>query len=869
MQKSISRRKFLKTATVTGGAALLAAGGADAAPAKKGAGTASPQPCCPTRAEVAEAFARLDDYGSVTRQSVFKTQIAPHWFDGSARFWYRNDLTGGTREFVRVDAARGVREPAFDHAKLAAALSKSAGETHAADRLPFDAIAYDDGLSAVTFTVGETVWQCDLTTYACVKLPDRAPQAADKPPAPDETSPAATGDASPDGQWTVAVRDHNLFVRAQNGTETALTTDGTTECPYGEPAWGPDSKTLVAYRITPIKIKDCYLVESSPKDGGTRGVLHAHEYAQPGDPFPMYQMWLFNVTGTATQAQTETMDGWRGTPDLHWRDDGHSFLFENPDRGHQFFQIVEVSAPTGKTRVVVDERTKTFINTSNTNPYYTKDAAEVIFPSERSGWRHLYLYDAHTGTLQNPITQGEWVVRGIDRVDEDARQIWFQGSGRNPGEDPYHIHHYRVNFDGTGLVALTDGDGSHSVQYSPDRAYLIDTYSRADLPPVHTLRRTADGAHLCDLERADASALLAHGWRMPEVFHAPGRDGQTAIWGLVFRPTHFNPSLKYPVIENIYAGPQDSFVRKIFAVQDGMQTLAELGFVVVQCDGMGTRNRSKAFHDVCWRNLKDAGFPDRIAWMTALAKKHPQCDIGRVGIYGTSAGGQNSTGALLFHPEFYKVAVSSCGCHDNRIDKQWWNEQWMGYPPGTWYADNSNITHAARLRGRLLLLVGELDTNVPPESTVRLTDALMGADKDFELVVITGSDHTGGGPYGERRRRDFFVRHLLGVEPPDRNAPRPPVRPIQLTPRPLGEASLAQPNGGADTTILFQNRTADTVELFWLAGDGSRKSYGTVAPGGDYLQHTYEGHSWLVVGADGKPLALFVGESRPGIAEIR
>ena len=420
------------------------------------------------------------------------------------------------------------------------------------------------------------------------------------------------------------------------------------------------------------------------------------------------------------------------------------------------------------------------------------------------------------------------------------------------------------------MVALTEGNGTHDLQFSPDRRFYLDTYSRADLPPVHELRRASDGTLVCPLETADLSALTAHGWRAPEVFQAKGRDGVTDIWGLVFRPSHLDPAQKYPVIENIYAGPQDSFTRKTFAVQDAMQSLAELGFIVVQCDGMGTRNRSKAFHDVCWHNVKDAGLPDRIAWIKALAARHPQVDAGRVGIYGTSAGGQSSTGALLFHPEFYHVAVSSCGCHDNRIDKLWWNEQWMGYPVSPWYADNSNITHAANLRGKLLLFVGELDTNVPPESTLRLTDALMKAGKDFDFVVITGSDHTGGGPYGERRRRDYFVRHLLGVEPPDRNAPAPPpLPPILLTPRPLGEAPQAQPVGGDETSILFRNLTKAEVHLFWLPGDGTQKPYGMLAPGATRDMHTFAGHSWLVVGADDKPLTLFVGETHAGIAEIR
>ena len=292
------------------------------------------------------------------------------------------------------------------------------------------------------------------------------------------------------------------------------------------------------------------------------------------------------------------------------------------------------------------------------------------------------------------------------------------------------------------------------------------------MAPVHDLRRVADGAFICRLEEADIAQLRADGWEPPEVFVAKGRDGTTDIWGIICRPRDFDPTRKYPVIEQIYAGPQGSFVPKSFSATRRFAALTDLGFVVVQIDGMGTANRSKAFHDVCWKNLKDAGFPDRILWHKAAAAKYPWIDLTRVGIYGTSAGGQNAAGAVLFHPDFYKVAAASCGCHDNRMDKASWNEQWMGYPVGPHYAECSNIDNAHRLRGKLLLTVGELDTNVPPESTLRLADALMRAGKDFELVVIPGANHGDGGPYGTRRRNDFFVRHLLGKEPPDRNAPR-------------------------------------------------------------------------------------------------
>ena len=368
--------------------------------------------------------------------------------------------------------------------------------------------------------------------------------------------------------------------------------------------------------------------------------------------------------------------------------------------------------------------------------------------------------------MKNQITKGDWVVRGVDRVDDEKRQIWFRAGGIRPGQDPYYIHSCRVNFDGSGLVILTEGDGTHSIEYSPDRRFLLDTWSRVDLAPVIELRRTEDGKLVCELERADWSELLKTGWQVPERFVAKGRDGTTDIYGVIFRPTNFDPKKKYPIIEEIYAGPQGSFVPKPFRPFHSAQAMAELGFIVVKIDGMGTSNRSKRFHDVCWKNLGDSGFPDRILWIKAAAAKYPYMDTSRVGIYGGSAGGQSSTRALLAHGDFYKAAVSDCGCHDNRMDKIWWNELWMGWPVGPHYEEQSNATLAPRLQGKLMLIVGEMDQNVDPASTMQVVGALVKANKDFDLLVIPGTGHGAAEtPYGNRRRQDFFVRHLLGVEP--------------------------------------------------------------------------------------------------------
>jgi dipeptidyl aminopeptidase/acylaminoacyl peptidase len=381
--------------------------------------------------------------------------------------------------------------------------------------------------------------------------------------------------------------------------------------------------------------------------------------------------------------------------------------------------------------------------------------------SERDGWCHLWLYNSKTGKVKNQITKGQWPVREVLQVDEATKEIWFLASGLREKEDPYHEHLCRVNFDGSGFKQLTSGDGNHRVEFSPNRNFFIDTCSRADMPPVMELRRSSDGGLVCDLEKVDASALLAAGWTMPERFVAKGRDGQTDIHGVIVKPSNFDPAKKYPIVENIYAGPHGAFAPKEFSRLMGHHAIAELGFIVVQMDGMGTNHRGKAFHDVCWKNLKDAGFPDRKLWIKEAAKTRPWMDLSRVGIYGGSAGGQNAMRALLDHHDFYHVAVADCGCHDNRMDKIWWNEQWMGWPVDESYVKSSNKEDAHKLQGHLLLIVGELDTNVDPASTTQVVAALQKAGKGFDFMPIAGTGHGAAEtPYGSRLRMEFLVRHL-------------------------------------------------------------------------------------------------------------
>ncbi|NQU22865.1 MAG: prolyl oligopeptidase family serine peptidase [Candidatus Nealsonbacteria bacterium] len=737
-------------------------------------------------------YERADKLRELTRNKVFDTKVEPHWFADGNRFWYRNNLADDAREFVLVDATASTRRPAFDHAKLAESLSKATGGQHKPTHLPIEKLEFDDSAATMLFSAAGKRFQCDLKSCALTvieppkppekkeetekkdaeqkedKKEDQQPSSADEKTERHEKKRPQTGQKSPDGKWTTCIKDHNVYLQAtEGGEEFQLSDDGNEDYAYRQILWSPDSKKLVVMRQKKADQRTVYLIESSPKDQ-LQPKLHSHNYLKPGDQVSFSKPHLFDV---AARKQIPVDDKLFANPwsinALRWCPTSRRFTFFFNQRGHQAVRIIAVDAQSGEAGAIVNEQSKTFVDYAGklyTN--YLDESHEIIWMSERDGYNHLYLIDSRSGDVKNQITKGSWVVRRVDRVDNDKRQIWFQAGGIYPEQDPYYIHYCRVNFDGTGLLVLTDGNGTHSIDYSPDRRFIIDTYSRVDMPRVTELRRVADGKLVCELERSDMAPLTATGWQVPERFVSKGRDGETDIYGVIFRPTNFDPAKKYPVIEQIYAGPHGSHVPKRFESCHGAQIMAELGFIVVQIDGMGTSNRSKAFHDVCWKNLGDSGFPDRILWINAATKKYPYMDVTRVGIYGGSAGGQSSTRAVLAHGEFYKVAVSDCGCHDNRMDKIWWNELWMSWPVGPHYEEQSNVTCAHQLTGKLLLIVGELDRNVDPASTMQVVDALIKADKDFDMLVVPGSGHgSAGTSYGRRRQRDYFVRHLLGVEP--------------------------------------------------------------------------------------------------------
>lgn len=580
---------------------------------------------------------------------------------------------------------------------------------------------------------------------------------------------------SPDGKWRASIEDHNVVIKSTESDQVLkLSQDGQEGLAYSQVVWSPDSTRLISFRMESVEKQQVHIIRSSPKDGG-RAVLESRPYALPGDPFPKYEINLFDISdGRQIKPEVDRYEHEWTSPRIRFSPDGKTATYQQTDRGHGRFRLIEINLENGATRNIIDERTNSFIWTAHTENdslskvTWLEKSNEIIWATEMNGWRQLILINGATGDQIRELTPRGLVVRSVQRIDEEKRQVWITASGL-ADQDPYFIHYARIDLDSGKLIWLTSANGNHSIEYSPTSEYLIDSYSRVDLAPHTELRRADDGSLVCKLEEADLTELKSSGWSAPEVFVAKGRDGETDIWGIICRPKDFDPSKKYPVIEDIYAGPQGSFVPKSFSPSQRHESLTSLGFIVVQIDGMGTANRSKAFHDVCWKNLKDGGFQDRILWIQAAAKKYAEMDIDRVGIYGTSAGGQNAAAAVLFHPEFYKVAVAACGCHDNRMDKASWNEQWMGYPVGPHYSDCSNIDNAHRLRGNLLLIVGEVDTNVPPESTLRFADALIRAGKDFDLLVVPNAGHGMGGAYGQRRMHDYFVRNLLGQTPPDRN----------------------------------------------------------------------------------------------------
>lgn len=725
------------------------------------------------------AFALRDKFNA---DKVYYSNVVPQWIGRTHRFWYIRHTPEG-RLYVTVDADKQSRKELFNHSLLASALTTASGQPVKPTSIILRNLQVSDGLDTLRFVFGNRRWAYtvhnnQLTDEGRLPVPRKQRHWMET-----DDEKIASPVVSPDKQYAAFIKEHNVYVRhLATGRERQLSTDGTLGNYYSAYIqWSPDSKKVATCKIRPVTKRYVYYVESSPSDQ-LQPKLHKQEYAKPGDELPFRVPCIFHVeSGQSIIPSTRLFDSQYALHRLHWDDDSQAVTFEYNQRGHQVYRVLELSATTGHVRTLIEETSDKYVNYVRHFRHDLRDGRHIIWMSERDNWNHLYMFDRTTSAPTHQITRGAWYVREVLRVDEANRQIYFSANGMQPDEDPYLIRYYRIGFDGKGLVCLTPEEGMHRATFSADMDYLVDVHSMVDRAPVAVLRRASDGKIVMPLEKADISRLLAEGWKAPETFVAKGRDGKTDMWGIIIRPTNFDPSRCYPIIEYIYQGPGDQYVPKQFSPYDGyMSPLAELGFIVVMVDGMGTSFRSRAFENVCYKNLKDAGLPDHIAWIRAAAKKYPYMDIERVGIFGCSAGGQESTNAVLLHPDFYKAAYSACGCHDNRMDKIWWNELWMGYPVGEQYKECSNVENAHLLRRPLMLVVGELDDNVDPASTMQLANALIRAGKDFELVVIPGARHTMGEAYGEHKRFDFFVRHLLHREPPKWDELRPAVTPDTL-----------------------------------------------------------------------------------------
>jgi dipeptidyl-peptidase 4 len=737
---------------------------------------------------------------------VFNSVVVPHWLDKSDRFWYRNETQHGP-EFILVDPDRASRQPAFDHARLAAALSEASGERYTAGHLPFDSFAFIDGDRAIQFDVGKDRWNCTLSSFACTR------SVLAQQPSPAEV-------ISPDGHWAAFLRDHNLYVReVVSGKEVQLTTDGEEYFDYasspdsrqtavsdrvsGKPVppelvWAPNSKRLVTYRLDQRKVKELYLVQSVPPDGSVRPVLYTFRYPMPGDKdVAMAELMVFDVeqkNKVVFDTQPEIVDyispiqaRW-----VWWNEDSSRVYFIEKDRGEKTLKLHVADASNGSTKTVIEEHSATFLEPSlllDTPPLVRviNNESEVIWFSERDGWGHLYLYDLKTGALKNQITSGPWVVRDLLHVDEANRWVYFAAGGREKG-DPYLRHVYRIKLDGTGLQLLTPEDADHLNEplftfqnpspFSPSGRYFVDTYSSAVIPPV-TVLRTAEGRLAQELEHGDISQLLATGWKFPEPFQAKTADGVTDIYGLIYRPSNFDPCKKYPVLDSIYPGPQAiRTIKTFFADPSNAPSVAELGFIVVTVDGRGTPLRSKWFHDQTFGHMGNVGsLDDHIAALRALAAKYPQMDLGRVGIWGHSAGGFAAARAILMHPEFYKVAVASAGGYDQRGYIANWGEKYEGLVNAGNYLEQVTPNLAGNLRGKLLIAFGDMDDNVPPALAIQMINALTNANKDFDVLILPNRNHGFMfDPYFLRKQWDYLVKNVLGAEPPKGYQIRDPMK---------------------------------------------------------------------------------------------
>jgi dipeptidyl-peptidase-4 len=758
----------------------------------------------PVAAQESDSGARrvftADDYKRAEKFMTYNTRpLVFHDARGKwvseDRYLFRDSGLDGS-QFVVFDAMHGTRQPAFDHAKLAAALSAAAGTTYNAAHLPFMTFEFSADGQSISFRAKSQKWTCDLQGSKCSAEPKPAKGGAER----------AEEELSPDGKSAAFIRDYNLWVReVASGKETQLTTDGVKDFGYSTDnagwihsdrpilLWSPDSKKIATFQQDQRGVGEMYLVET--KVG--HPVLQAWKYPLPGDDvvttiqrvvIDLDTHKVARLQLPPDQHRTTLCDDveCRGSDwdDVEWSPDAAHLAFVSTSRDHKHEQLRVADAATGAVRDVLEETAATQYESGwgRVNWRYLPGSKEIIWFSERDNWGHLYLYDLATGHLKNQITSGEWAVTQLLRVDEKNRVLYFLADGREKGQNPYYAHLYRIGFDGKNLTLLTPEDGNHEVTFSTSGRYFFDSYSKPDVPAVAVVRDEA-GKLISTVAKTDISKLLAAGWQPPVPITVKARDGVTDIYGLIYKPSNLDPAKKYPIVNYIYPGPQGGSVGSwsFAASRRDAQSLAELGFLVVEIEGMGNPLRSKKFHDFYYGNMGDNTLPDQIAGMRELAKKYPWIDIDRVGIFGHSGGGYATADAMFRYPDFFKVGISESGNHDNREYEDDWGERYQGLlvknADGTTnYDDQANQHLAKNLKGHLLLAHGTLDDNVPPYNTLLVVDELIKANKDFDLLLLPNQHHGYGSAtlYMTRRRWDYFVRYLLGAEPPHEYELHPP-----------------------------------------------------------------------------------------------
>ena len=731
--------------------------------------------------------------GYNTQKYVDRANVFPNWMPGD-KFWYRV-LTPAGSEFVLVDAAKGTRTIAFDHEKLATALSTAANKKYTGSMLPFQVINYSADGKSITFRSDGKQWKYDLQNSSIVADTTKLLENAQR------SGGFGRGNRgievlSPDRSKAVYIKDYNLWVRdTKTNEQKQLTTDGMKDFGYATDnagwtnsdgaivRWSPDSKKIATFKQDQRNVGDMYLASTNVG----HPTLRSWKYPLPGDKeIPMIhrcvinvedaRVIMFNIPPDPHRASLSDDISSSGTfDDIDWNPDGTEVAFLSTSRDHKQEKFRIANALTGEVREVFEEVVPTQYESGwgAINWRYLPKSKEIIWFSERDDWGHLYLYDATNGKVKNQITKGNWVVTRLVRVDEKNRLLYFMASGTQ-AENPYFSQFYKIGFDGKGLTLLSPGAGTHTVSFSPSDKYFIDTYSKPDIPSV-TVLRDMNGKQITELEKTDVSRLKAAGWKPPTPFSVKSADGKDDIYGIMFTPSNLDANRKYPVVDYIYPGPQGGSVGGwgFSAARGDHQALAELGFVVVLIEGTGNPNRSKSFHDRYWPDMSTNTLPDQIAGIRQLSQRYSYLDTTKVGIWGHSGGGFATAAAMFRYPDFFKVGISESGNHDNRNYEDDWGERYIGLltknADGTDnYTAQANQTYAKNLKGKLMLAHGMMDNNVPPYNTMLVVEALTKANKDYDLVVFPNAGHGYGAdsPYMMRRRWDYFVKNLLGKEPP-------------------------------------------------------------------------------------------------------